>query len=67
MGSIQSLSHKYKIMEFRIHEESKWVETGEFCERDGEKVYVEVLKNGTNTNHYCCERDGCTKQQYRHD
>ena len=31
------------------------------------KVYVEVLKDGTKTEHYCCERNGCTKQQYRHD
>lgn len=52
-------------MEYRKYKNSKWVETGELCERDGEKVYVEVLKDGTKTDHYCCERDGCTKQQYR--
>ena len=54
-------------MEYRIHKDSEWVETSELCERDGKKVYVEVLKDGTKTDHYCCERDGCTEQQYRHN
>ncbi len=52
-------------MEYRKYKDSKWVATIELCERDGRKVYVEVLKDGTKTDHYCCERDGCTKQQYR--
>ena len=52
-------------MEYRKYKDSKWVATSERCERDGEIIYVEVLKDGTKTDHYCCERNGCTKQQYR--
>jgi hypothetical protein len=54
-------------MNYRKFNNSKWVETGERCERDGQKVYVEVLEDGTITDHYCCERSGCTKQNYRDD
>lgn len=52
-------------MEYRNHKNSTWVHTGELCERDGKKVYVEVMSDGTKTDHYCCERNGCTSQQYR--
>ena len=52
-------------MNYRIHKNSTWEPTGEICERDGKKVFVEVLEDGTKTEHYCCERNGCTKQDYR--
>jgi hypothetical protein len=52
-------------MNYRKYKDSRWVETGELCERDGKKIYVEVLECGTKTEHYCCERYGCSKQEYR--
>ncbi len=52
-------------MEYRKYKNSSWLDSGEICERDGQKVYVEVLEDGTKTDHYCCERNGCTKQSYR--
>lgn len=52
-------------MEYLFYKNSKWIDTGEKCERDNETVFREILEDGTETNHYCCERLGCTKQQYR--
>jgi hypothetical protein len=38
-------------MDFREHEGSKWVNTSVLCERDGMKIYIEVLTDGTKTCH----------------
>ena len=54
-------------MDFLNHKGSKWVDAEEKCERDGKKVFVEVREDGTKTDHYCCERSGCTKQDYRNE
>lgn len=52
-------------MKYRLYKDSRWVDTGKKCERDGQTIYVEVLNNGTKTDNYCCGRDGCTKQDYK--
>jgi hypothetical protein len=38
-------------MNYRKYKDSRWVETGELCERDGKKIYVEMLECGTKTEY----------------
>jgi len=52
-------------MKFLKWKNTFWAKTEEKCKRDGLPIYQEVLNNGVRTQHYCCERDGCTSQEYR--
>jgi hypothetical protein len=52
-------------MKYLKYKNTHWSKTQEKCKRDNKPIYQEVLENGFITDHYCCERDGCTSQEYR--
>ena len=54
-------------MQYLKYKNTYWAKTNEKCKRDGLPIYQETLKNGVRTDNYCCERDGCTSQEYRND
>jgi len=43
---------------------NSWKPTGHKCGRCDEPTYVEVKPSGEWTDHYCCERYGCTWLDY---
>lgn len=51
-------------MHFLTKENTKWQKTELRCPRDGKHIYREVYKDGRATNHFCCERSGCTWADY---
>lgn len=46
-------------MDFKLYKDTKWVRFGK-CPRDGKIIYREVYNNGEPTDHFTCERNGCT-------
>jgi len=52
-------------MNFLIYEGTKWVDTGIVCPRCNHKILRETHKiNNEPTEHFCCERLGCTWPDY---
>lgn len=51
-------------MDYLIHNNTKWVDTEIKCPRCNHKIVKETYKNGEPTNHFACERMGCTWSNY---
>jgi len=52
-------------MEYLLFHDTEWIGTNRRCPRDGRRIYREVRKKtGIPTNHFCCERMGCTWPDY---
>lgn len=57
-------------MDYRFYKNSIWVRTDIPCGRcgeDGNMILREVLNTGEKTNHFTCERLGCTWPWYNQE
>lgn len=51
-------------MDYLIYNNTKWVDTGIKCQRCDHKILRETYKDGKPTDHFACERMGCTWTNY---
>ena len=51
-------------MDYLIHNNTKWVDTGIKCQRCEHRILRETYKDGKPTDHFACERMGCTWTNY---
>jgi hypothetical protein len=51
-------------MDYLIHDNTKWVDTGIKCPRCNNIILRETYNDDKPTDHFACERMGCTWTNY---
>ena len=51
-------------MDYLLHKNTQYIDTGIKCPRCNHRILRETYKNGEPTDHFACERMGCTWPNY---